>query len=163
MPEAQANTVPREETDVLGERIGAQIIDLIISFTVIFGISLVSMLAGFSVALAGGGSTASQGLMTGMMSLGAIISFFVIFSYNFLLEAFWGGQTLGKKALGIKVVQKDGSEVTKLGAFIRNLPGFLASIWIIWLTHLVGLITIAASDERQRLFDMAANTVVIKE
>jgi uncharacterized RDD family membrane protein YckC len=162
----QTNMPRREQTDVLGERIGAQIIDLVIMFVVNTIISMGFLILGLSANAASGGNLSSGGstLMTGAMGIGAIIGLFIIFAYNFLLEAFWNGQTLGKKALGIKVVQEDGSQVSKLGAFIRNIPGFVSVIsYITWLTHLIGLISIAASDKRQRLFDHLASTLVVEE
>ena len=64
-----------------------------------------------------------------------LITIFVInWGYFFALEYFWGGKTVGKRLLGIRVMQENGHSVTLLSCFIRNLiknhrhaPGLLFS------------------------------------
>lgn len=50
-----------------------------------------------------------------------IICLSIAFSYYYLLPLYWHGQTLGKKLTRIKVVGYDGSEVTPLQLFIRQI------------------------------------------
>ncbi|MFB6204044.1 MAG: RDD family protein [Candidatus Nanohaloarchaea archaeon] len=144
----------RQDTDVIGSRVGAQIIDLLligfISFITIF------IFAGIGAA-AGGSESAIAGLFTG---IGLLIATAALVGYSFILEAIWDGQTIGKRILGIKVVQEDGETLDTVSALIRNLPGVAAYSWI---AYLVALLSMAASDRRQRLFDRLAGTVVVRE
>jgi uncharacterized RDD family membrane protein YckC len=79
--------------------------------------------------------------------------------YVLLCEIFMGGQTLGKRAIGIKVVRVDGTSPT-IGNYVVR--------WILHLVEveaflgLIALITIAAGGRGQRLGDMAAGTTVVK-
>lgn len=66
-----------------------------------------------------------------------------------------GGQTYGMRRRGLRVVKADGSPLTQ---------GDLALRWLLlWLVDdgLVGLICIAATQNKQRLGDMAARTLVV--
>ena len=69
------------------------------------------------------------------------------------------GATLGKKALGLRVVKIDGSSPIGWSAsIIRNLVRIIDALFV----YLVGAIIIWKSPIRQRLGDKAANTIVIR-
>jgi len=68
------------------------------------------------------------------------------------------GQTLGKKALGIKVVKENGNKLTYGDAFIRTILRIIDSIG----AYLLGLIVILVSQKKQRIGDLAAHTIVVK-
>jgi uncharacterized protein len=74
---------------------------------------------------------------------------------NYLVFAEWRfGRTLGKAALGIKVVRIDGSKLSWNAALARNLlrlPDLIAIFF-----------TVPTSEHRQRLGDRAAKTVVLR-
>ena len=81
------------------------------------------------------------------------------FAYFTLLEGN-RGQTLGKMLLGIKVVREDNGEVPGLGAAaIRTV---LRLIDVLPFAYLVGYISILITSRNQRLGDMAANTLVVR-
>ncbi|PNE29444.1 hypothetical protein BHU09_01580 [Tannerella sp. oral taxon 808] len=81
-----------------------------------------------------------------------------IMGYSFLWETFYNGQTPGKRLLGTRVVMKDGSRPS-VGAYLLR--------WLLLLidlqTSYVGLLCIALTKNNQRLGDLAAGTIVIKE
>lgn len=79
--------------------------------------------------------------------------------YYLLLETFMGGQTIGKKAMGIKVVRLDGEEV-KLSDYLARTLFMLADYLL--SAGVLGAILIGSSKNRQRLGDMTAHTTVIK-
>lgn len=107
------------------------------------------------VFIAGGsGSNALSGLML-LLGVG-----FGIF-YLLILEGVWSGQTLGKKALGIRVVGRDETEIGILQSFVRNFVGGLGHIFG-WVGLLVGAVSIYRSDRNQRVGDKAASTIVVK-
>ena len=94
-----------------------------------------------------------------------IVIVFIIFSgYFILFEWLWNGQTPGKRLLKLRVIREDGRPLTLWEAVARNLlriadaaPGFVIPIYSI------GLIVIFLSDRDQRVGDIFAGTVVIRE
>ncbi|WP_435143559.1 RDD family protein [Halobaculum sp. P14] len=143
MPSSQPRSAQlRDRTDVVGGRIVAQIID-VIAMTV--QILVVAVALG---ALLGGSGTGP--VAVGILTLPL---------YGGLLEGYWDGQTLGKKFVGIRVVDRRGGDCSVGQAFVRNLP---AVVMPGWLVYLVALASMAASDTRQRVFDRLAETVVVR-
>ena len=67
-------------------------------------------------------------------------------------------RTPGKKALGIKVVHDDGSELTWQSSFIRNL---LRAADFLPFYYGFGLITMMSNRDFKRLGDISAGTIVI--
>lgn len=152
----------REDTDVLGKRVLAQFIDIVTTLAIATGILTIGSLvvSGLSVGIGSGVGTLLTGgvlFIVGLILLGT-------YAYRILLEAYWGGQTFGKRLVGIKVVSTEGGEPSLLAVTIRNLPAGLiyAAIFYV-LAHIIGLISIGISDTRQRLFDRIAGTTVVKE
>ncbi len=89
-----------------------------------------------------------------------ILSFFIIgISYGIILEWFLNGQTVGKRVLGIRVIDMDGMRLKFHQVAIRNL---LRSLDSLPAFYFVGGIAVLASRRRQRLGDFVANTVVVK-
>jgi uncharacterized RDD family membrane protein YckC len=85
----------------------------------------------------------------------------VLVGYPTVFETLSRGKTLGKMALGIRVVGDDGSPVRFRQALVRALVGVL-EIWTIVLAP-VGLITSIISARGKRVGDMFAGTYVIQE
>lgn len=78
--------------------------------------------------------------------------------YHAVLEG-TGGQTVGKRAVGIAVVGADGGPCSYAAAATRTAYRFVD-----WLPagYLLGIAGIALTERRQRLGDLAANTVVVR-
>ncbi len=89
--------------------------------------------------------------------IGGLVSILVIFGYFVLLEGAYG-QTVGKMAVKIKVTREDGSKIDYADAVVRNVLRIIDGI----LAYLIGAILIWSSDEKQRLGDRVAHTVVVK-
>src|SRR2546429_4768024 len=88
-----------------------------------------------------------SGGITGLLTL----------AYFIVMEATQGA-TLGKMALGLRVVKTDGSPITWTDTLIRNLLRIIDGLFV----YLVGAIFVWTSPLKQRLGDRAAHTVVIK-
>lgn len=94
-----------------------------------------------------------------------ILVVFVLFaSYFAVFEWLWNGQTPGKRFMRLRVIREDGRPLTLWEAIARNLlriadaaPGFVIPIYS------VGLITIFLNGRDQRIGDIFAGTVVIRE
>ncbi len=87
----------------------------------------------------------------------AIVIFIIYIAYFTYLEG-TRGQTIGKRAMGIKVVRENGSPIDIEAAFVRNILRVIDGLF----AYLVGAILIWTSHKKQRLGDRAAKTVVIK-
>jgi len=90
-----------------------------------------------------------------------ILTFFLIpvLFYHFFCEVFFAGQSVGKMALGIKVIKLDGKVPTISDYFLRW------SFRIIDLTMTIGglaLMTVSSTAKNQRLGDIVANTTIIR-
>ena len=91
----------------------------------------------------------------------AIIALFVLnWGYFFTLEYFWGGKTVGKHLLGIRVIQENGHSVTLLSCFIRNL---LRIIDMLPASYFIGMIMIFLHSKHKRVGDIVAGTIVVHE
>lgn len=133
----------------LGSRIGAHVLDL-------FVVGVIMAFLAFIISyLAAAGSIGAQ--IQGLVSPIVVASGFL---YFILLEGLWNGQTLGKKAAGIRVRMSDGTPVTFQAALGRNLlrmgdmlPSF----------YFVGLVAIFTTPRAQRFGDLVASTIVTHE
>ena len=81
----------------------------------------------------------------------------LIFGYYIVMEAMWGA-TLGKMALGLRILKVDGSPIGWKESIIRNLLRIVDGLF----GYLVAAILIWSSPLRQRLGDRAASTVVVR-
>ena len=79
------------------------------------------------------------------------------FGYYIFAEVFYG-QTIGKRIVGIRVVDEDGGHVGFGAAVVRNLLRFVDGLFF----YLVGALFAFSSPRGQRLGDRAAHTVVVR-
>lgn len=90
-----------------------------------------------------------------------IVLFLIISGYFAFFEWIWNGQTPGKRWLKLRVIREDGRPVTFWEASVRNL---LRSIDMMpWPFYSIGLISVFLSSRDQRVGDMVAGTVVVRE
>ena len=93
-----------------------------------------------------------------------VIVFLIISSYFAFFEWIWNGQTPGKRWLKLRVIREDGRPVTFWEAAVRNLLRvFDMQPAPIFPFYSVGLISVFMSSRDQRLGDMVAGTVVVRE
>lgn len=89
-----------------------------------------------------------------------IVAYFVIsLAYMALAEWLWRGQTVGKRLLGLRVVDAGGFRLEPSQVIVRNLMRFVDALPALYF---VGGIACLVSRHRQRLGDLAAGTVVIR-
>jgi uncharacterized RDD family membrane protein YckC len=89
----------------------------------------------------------------------ALLLFFVIqYSYFVLTEFYMGGKTLGKKWMGIRVIQDNGQALTMLSSLIRN---FLRVIDVLPVFYSLAIIVSFLHKKDKRIGDMLAGTVVV--
>src|SRR6266481_1320641 len=91
-----------------------------------------------------------------------ILAFFVIWSSYFIVfEWMWNGQTPGKRWLKLRVIREDGRPITFWEAAVRNLLRTFDMMPAPF--YLIGLISVFVSASDQRVGDMIAGTVVVRE
>jgi uncharacterized RDD family membrane protein YckC len=122
------------ERDILEKRAMAFVVDLLILGVVL---GLATNVA-FMVAVP-----------LGFLSMA--LSVVVAFAYFSYLEAAYG-QTLGKTAMGIVVISEDDDPISTRASLIRTLLRPVDTI---------GLLAMFLTDRRQRLGDLAADTIVV--
>jgi uncharacterized RDD family membrane protein YckC len=89
-----------------------------------------------------------------------ILSYFVIsMGYGFVLEWRWRGQTVGKRAMRLRVMDSSGLRLRFEQIGIRNI---VRAVDMLPFLYLVGGTAAMFSRRGQRLGDLVANTVVIR-
>jgi uncharacterized RDD family membrane protein YckC len=119
-----------------------QIVALIISFIVI-------------------GSAASQLNGAALAAIATTDLALIIVGYPTIFETLSRGQTLGKMAMGLRVVGDDGGPERFRQALIRALAGIF-EIWVLPLAP-IALFTSLASAKGKRVGDMFAGAYVVQE
>jgi uncharacterized RDD family membrane protein YckC len=87
-----------------------------------------------------------------------ISAFFVEWLLPAWFETAWNGQTPGKRAFGIAVLNDDGTPVRWPAALTRNL---LRAVDFLPIFYGIGLVAMLCSRDFKRLGDLAAGTVVV--
>ena len=114
---------------------------------------LTAILAGLLGASPAGGG--------GEVVLGIITSLLVVVVWFTAFETLWHGRTLGKAALGLRAVSADGTTVRFQQAFLRAAVG-LVDFFLVPVGF-VAVVSALLSPRDQRLGDMAAGTLVVRE
>lgn len=137
----------------LGSRAAAMIIDQLLIIIVNFIIILLFLIANSSSFLYLSDSWVP-------IAIAVLIVFVINWGYFFVSEYFFGGKTLGKKWVGIRVIQENGHSVTLLSSLIRNL---LRIIDMLPTSYFVGMIFVFFHSKHKRLGDIVAGTIVVHE
>jgi len=93
-------------------------------------------------------------------ALAGLLYFVASMAYGMAFEWYWRGQTLGKRLFGLRVVDAQGLHLRPAQVVLRNL---IRAIDMLPLAYLVGVVACVLSRKGQRLGDLAANTVVLRE
>jgi uncharacterized RDD family membrane protein YckC len=126
----------------------AQLLDLLILFGVLLGLYF----AALAIGAAGADSAAFLVAIIG--------SFVVVFGYFWACEAFWSGQTVGKRVFRLRAVGDRGEPMTFVQAGIRNV---VRIVDFLPYAYGVGLVTLFVNGRGKRLGDLAAGTIVVKD
>jgi uncharacterized RDD family membrane protein YckC len=90
-----------------------------------------------------------------------IVLFLIVSGYFAFFEWLWNGQTPGKRWLKLRVIREDGRPVTFWEATVRNL---LRSFDMMPAPfYSIGLISVFSTARDQRVGDLVAGTVVVRE
>jgi uncharacterized RDD family membrane protein YckC len=95
-----------------------------------------------------------------IVAIAIAVPFAAEWCYFALFEAFWRGQTPGKRIMHIRVIQQSGRPISLFESLARNLVRIID-----WLPSLyvAGVISMFVTRRQQRLGDLIAGTLVVHE
>src|SRR5437762_5081499 len=147
--ETPDHVVLRYDLAGAGNRGFAAVVDFLLVSVIAFTAFLVLVVAGLL----------SQANFFFLGGLTLIVTLVLIWAYFILLEWLWNGQTIGKRAYKLRVINEDGSPARFTQVLIRNLlrvADFLPAFYGL------GVLVIVISPKSQRLGDLAAGTYVVR-
>ncbi|HVF13279.1 MAG TPA: RDD family protein, partial [Acidimicrobiales bacterium] len=136
--------------------LGSRFVALLIDWTVqgLLGFALLLLGIGLSAVDGGVGSTGLG------IALFFLLTFVVLFGYPVALETLWRGRTLGKAAMGLRVVTTEGGPVRFRHAAIRAALGLVD---FMLTSGAAAVISVLVTRNNQRLGDLVAGTLVLRE
>lgn len=155
--------MPAWELSGWWRRVGALVIDTIL-------LSIVAGLIGVVAALVtASGFTRSDGELSGAFVLPLVVSAILVVPtiyYCWMMPA-TNGQTVGKQALGIRVVREDGGPITAGFAFMRQILviniffGLVLGFFLFGLPQLIDYLWPLWDSKNQALHDKAVKSRVV--
>jgi uncharacterized RDD family membrane protein YckC len=144
----------------VGSRFVAALLDalIIMAFFLLEVLALALIGAASTVSPAAGSLSESAGKW--FLAFVVFINFVIVWGYFALFEAYWHGQTPGKRAMKLRVIKDSGRQITLFEALARNLlrvVDYLPSL------YLVGVVTMLCNRRNQRVGDLVAGTIVVHE
>lgn len=139
----------------LPSRLTAAVLDVLVmigGYALILVVMVYAGLGGVDEALLGG--------------IGIALLVLVFLVYPVAMETLTRGRSLGKMALGLRVVRDDGGPITFRHALVRGLVGLALErpgIFLGGIGPAIGMIVAMFSGRGKRIGDMAAGTVVLQE
>jgi uncharacterized RDD family membrane protein YckC len=141
------------ETGGVGSRTIARLIDLFFQIVLLMmGLSAIGIVVGSLFTFDYGSAVAA--------TLVALVALLVIFGYPIFMEVRFGA-TVGKLLFGLRVVTVEGGPIRFRHAAIRAFLQ-LVDVWLIPI-GVVGVLAMLLSPQSQRLGDLAAGTVILRE
>ena len=95
------------------------------------------------------------------VALVIFIIFLLFWGYFTFFEAFWNGRTPGKRVARIRVIQRSGRAIGLFESMARNLVRYIDMQPFPF--YAVGMIAIFVTRQHQRLGDLAAGTLVVRD
>jgi uncharacterized RDD family membrane protein YckC len=144
----------------VGSRFVAALLDMLI-VTVVYFLEILGFVLLAAGATAGGGNNgALDTAAKWVIAFIIFVNFAFFWGYYALFEAYWRGQTPGKRVMKLRVIKDSGRQITLFESLARNLirvVDYLPSL------YLVGVVTMLCNQRNKRLGDFAAGTIVVHE
>jgi len=130
----------------LGSRFMAAFVDTVLRIVVLAAV------IGLLAALGAGQTLLGLALIVGL--------FLALFAYDVAFEVWAAGRTPGKRWNGLRVLMATGQPVSVAPSAVRNLMRIVD----VWGTALIaGVVSVLVTKRNQRLGDLAAGTIVVRE
>lgn len=143
------------ETAGVASRVFSGLIDGLIQVVIYIVLVLLAIL-GLSVGGSGDGlSSQANGAVAGL------VLFLVVFVYPIVSEMVGRGRSIGKAAMGLRVVTVEGAPIRFRHAALRAMGGLVDK----WIPPggLIGTCFVLGTPNRQRIGDLLAGTLVIRD
>jgi uncharacterized RDD family membrane protein YckC len=135
----------------LGSRFTAALVDIVIRVVLLIAVALLLRQEGVFVGEP----------VTGIEGAAFVILFFlIVFGYDVFFETLASGRTPGKRWSGLRVVLAEGRPIGFLASAVRNV---VRLIDFLPAGYAIGCVSILVSAKNQRLGDIAAGTLVIRD
>lgn len=144
----------------IGSRFVAALLDMLIIGGFLLLEFLVLVMIGAAAATSPASSRLGETSGKWFVAFVIFINFAIFWGYFALFEAYWKGQTPGKRVMKLRVIKDSGRQITFFEALARNLlriVDYLPSL------YLIGVITMLCNKRSQRLGDLVAGTLVVHE
>jgi uncharacterized RDD family membrane protein YckC len=142
----------------LGPRFLAYLIDSLIVGAGVVVLCLIMLAVGF--ALAEWVGSLGESAIVVLLIIAIVLVLLSPIIYYIVFESLWNGQTPGKRITGIRVVMRGGVPLTFRAVMYRNLMRMIDSLPT---QFFAGIVSFFATRFQQRLGDLVADTVVIRE
>jgi uncharacterized RDD family membrane protein YckC len=129
----------------IGSRFMGLLLDLTVQYVLLIGCALLAFYA--------------LGGVAGDIAV-AIASLLLLLGYDVLFEVLGGGRTLGKRVAGLRVVLDTGAPIGLRASLIRNLLRLVEGVALLYVP---AMISVLATGSNQRLGDLAAGTLVVRD
>jgi uncharacterized RDD family membrane protein YckC len=143
----------------LGSRALALLLDIVIQIILVVLLGVLTLL----VASLLPGDVADGAFIE---AAGKVLIVVAFIAYPTIVETFTNGRSIGKRALGLRVVRADGGPIRVRHALTRALVGFAVEwpgLLLPLLTWVISMATMISSPQGRRLGDLAAGTLVVHE
>ena len=140
------------ETAGVASRVCAGLIDLAVQVGLLFVAGVAAVLI---ARMSGGGDGSNE------ETLWAIVITAVLLGYPVVCETFWRGRTVGKRAVGLRAVTLEGAPITVRHALLRMMGGLVDKL--LPPGGATGMLMVVGTRRRQRVGDLLAGTIVIRD
>jgi uncharacterized RDD family membrane protein YckC len=138
--------------------IGSRFIALLVDYLIWFaGLLIVVLASSFILPAIHAFNRMSEQWAEGLV---IFIVFLLNWGYFTLFEAFWNGRTPGKRVARIRVIQRSGRAIGLFESMARNLIRYVDQLPFFYA---VGVISMFVTKQHQRLGDLAAGTLVVRD
>ena len=131
----------------LASRFMAECVDALLVFAIVAGLVALAALAG-----------GAAGLIVLSIALGGLLLISVV--YHVAFEVLGGGRSPGKRLVGLRVVMEGGEAIGLRASAVRNLARLLEGPVLMYAPAIVAIL---ATPRNQRLGDLAAGALVVRE
>jgi uncharacterized RDD family membrane protein YckC len=140
----------------VGTRMLAALLDaLIIVGAILFSFVVIALVGSIIAAQPHGLAAGSV-----LSAFTLLLLFGFVFAYYAGLELLWDGQTVGKRALKLRVLRDNGTPVDAASVLARTV---VRLVDFLPLGYLVGLISMVVDGRARRLGDIVGGTIVVRE
>jgi uncharacterized RDD family membrane protein YckC len=138
----------------IGSRFIAIVIDYLIWLAILILFTIGGAMVGPALYVFGG--------MSANWAIGVVFLIVFLFHWGYftLFEAFGNGRTPGKRVAKIRVIHRSGRAISFVESLARNLVRFIDYLPSLYA---VGLVVMFLSRQSQRLGDMVAGTLVVRD